>query len=121
MTATSVERLGTLIKCETKCTGVWWFLSRGEKKKKFFLNERECSEEQHFISSIFVTFESTFTFETKIGKYKKKKKLTLAIRKVCLNVLWKGGGSGNIAFLWLYSVKPGCVLYKNWEQLLTSS
>lgn len=70
MTAASVERLGTLIKCETKGIGEWWFLIRGEKKG--FLKEKECSEEQHLIVSIFVTFEYTLTYETKIGKHKKK-------------------------------------------------
>lgn len=35
MAVISVERLGTLIKCETKGTGKWWFLIRGEKKKLF--------------------------------------------------------------------------------------
>lgn len=77
MAAASMERLGTLIKCETKSTDAWWFLIRGEKKKKDFLKERECSEDQHLIVSLFVTFEYTHTFETKIGKHTRKRNLYL--------------------------------------------
>lgn len=79
MAVASAERLGALIKCETKSTGAWWFLIRGENPK-VLLKERECSENQHLIVSLFVTFEYTLTFETKIEKHTQKKKFTLAIR-----------------------------------------